>query len=143
MILVDANLLIFAYEARTPAHAAARTWLDAQLNGAAPVGLPWPALLAYLRITTNPRIFPRAQTMQRAWKQVEAWLGAEPAWIPQPTPRHVEILGHLLTGARTTRDLTSDAHLAALAIEHGLTLCSPDSDFARFQGLRWIDPLQT
>ncbi len=141
MILVDANLLIYAYEARTPGHAAARTWLDAQLNGAAPVGLPWPALLAYLRITTNPRIFPRAQTMQQAWKQVEAWLGAEPAWIPQPTPRHAEILGRLLTGVRTTRDLTSDAHLAALAIEHGLTLCSTDSDFARFAGLRWTNPL--
>lgn len=141
MILVDANLLIYAYEARTPAHAAARTWLDEQLNGPAPVGLPWLALLAYLRITTNPRVFQRPQTMQQAWKQVEAWLGAESAWVPEPTPRHAEIFAKLLLGARLTRDLTSDAHLAALAIEHGLTLCSADNDFARFAGLRWTNPL--
>ena len=141
MILVDANLLIYAYEARTPYHAAARTWLDEQLNGAAPVGLPWLALLAYLRITTNPRVFPRPQTMQQAWKQVDAWLGAEPAWIPQPTPQHPEVFSHLLLSARATRDLTSDAHLAALAIEHGLTLCTTDNDFGRFPGLRWTNPL--
>lgn len=143
MILVDANLLIYAYEQRTPQHAPARTWLDAQLSASAPVGLPWLALLAYLRITTNTRAFPRAQSMQQAWAQVEAWLGAAPAWIPQPGPRHAELLGQLLVSTRVSRDLTSDAHLAALAIEHGLTLCTTDSEFARFTylGLRWENPL--
>ena len=79
--------------------------------------------------------------MAEAWEQVTAWVSAEPAWIPQPTERHAEILGRLLTLPGVHGNLVPDAHLAALAIEHGLTLCSTDGDFARFPGLRWIDPL--
>jgi toxin-antitoxin system PIN domain toxin len=141
LILVDANLLIYAHELRTPEHQAARDWLDAQINGASRVGLPWLSLLAFLRITTNARIFPRPHTMADAVVQVQEWLSRDNVWIPQPTDRHAEIIASLLIGARVTRDLTSDAHLAALAIEHGLTICSADADFARFPGVRWINPL--
>lgn len=141
MILIDANLLIYAHELRAREHQAARDWLDAQINGPAKVGLPWLVLLAFMRITTNPRVFPRPQTIDQAWKQVQAWLDSDNVWIPQPTNGHAEILSRLLIGARVTRDLTSDAHLAALAIEHGLTVCSTDTDFARFAGVRWINPL--
>lgn len=141
MILIDANLLIYAHELRTQDHQVARSWIDAQINGAARVGLPWLSLLAFLRITTNPRVFSKPHTMANAMDQVRAWLGRDNVWIPQPTDRHAEILSRLLVDARVTRDLTSDAHLAALAIEHGLTLCSTDRDFARFPGLRWMNPL--
>jgi toxin-antitoxin system PIN domain toxin len=141
LILVDANLLIYAHHLRTPQQQAAHAWLDAQINGASRVGLPWPVLLAFMRITTNPRVFPKPHTMADAWKQIDAWLARDNVWIPQPTDRHAETLSRLLIGARVTRNLASDAHLAALAIEYGLTLCSTDSDFARFPGLRWINPL--
>jgi len=117
-------------------------WLDSRLNGSAPVGLPWPSLLAFVRITTNPRIYPQPLTMDAAWEQVEAWLDCEPAWIPAPTERHRALLGPLLARAAGRADLVADAHLAALAIEHGLTLCSTDGDFARFPGLRWENPLR-
>jgi hypothetical protein len=122
-------------------HERARSWLDAQMAGAR-VGLPWQSLVAFVRLVTNPRLFDRPEAPRDAWRQVEQWLDAEPAWIPVPTERHREVLGRLLdeTGARA--NLVHDAHLAALAIEHGLTVASTDGDFARFPGLRWIDPLR-
>lgn len=141
MILVDINLLLYAHVKRAPQHQAARAWLDGQLNGAARVGLPWLCLLGFMRIVTNPRATAPVETMANALAQVRAWLSRENVWSPQPTDRHAEVLAPLLTGAPVTRDLTSDAHLAALAIEHGLTLCSADSDFARFPNLRWTNPL--
>lgn len=141
MILVDINLLLYAHAKRAPQHQAARAWLDEQLNGGVSVGLPWHSLLGFLRIITNPRATVPVETMANAVAQVQAWLGCDNVCIPQPTDRHMEILSRLLAGARVTRDLTSDVHLAALAIEHGLTLCSTDGDFARFAGLRWINPL--
>ena len=141
MILVDANLLIYAHNNASKDHAAAREWLDGQLNGSGPVGLPWPSLLAFLRIVTNPRILQRPQPMADAWAQVEAWLNWETVWVPQPTTRHAEILGKLVRMPAVSANLVPDAHLAALAMEHGLTLCSTDGDFARFEGLRWRNPL--
>lgn len=141
MILVDANLLVYAHSRAMPQHQPARRWLDERLNAGAPVGLPWPSLLAFLRLVSDPRIFPRAQHLGQAWRQVEAWLGCENVWIPQPTARHGAILQALLADAGSAR-LVNDAHLAALAIEHGLTLCSSDRDFARFRGLRWENPLE-
>lgn len=141
MILLDINLLLYAHVKDAPQHSAAREWFDAQLNGPAPVGLPWHSLLGFLRIVTNPRATVPAETMGNALMQAKAWLACSNVWIPHPTDRHTEVLSGLLLGARVTRDLTSDAHLAALAIEHGLTLCSTDTDFARFKGLRWINPL--
>jgi uncharacterized protein len=141
VILVDANLLIYAYFSASPQHQHARDWLDEQLNGFARVGLPWPSLLAFVRLVTNPRIFRQATSPTDAWRQVLDWLDCEPVWIPQPTERHAEVLGSMISLPGMNANLVVDAHLAALAIEHGLTLCSSDGDFARFPELRWTNPL--
>lgn len=129
MILVDANLLIYAYFEESPHHQQSREWLDDQLSGFAAVGLPWPSLLAFVRLVTNPRIFRQAVSPSAAWRQVLDWLACEPAWIPLPSERHAEILGSLISLPSVHGNLVMDAHLAALAIEHGLTLCSSDGDF--------------
>jgi len=140
VILVDANLLLYAHVADFDQHPAARKWLDGRLRGPARVGLPWPSLLGFVRIVSNPRVFPQAEPPADAWRQVEDWLDADVAWVPAPTDRHREVLGRLLP-AVIGPNLVPDAHLAALAIEHGLTLMSTDGDFARFPALRWEDPL--
>ena len=142
MILLDANLLVYAHVTSLTQHHAARSWLDSRLNGPTPVGLPWPTLLSFVRLVSNPRIFEHPQPISKAWKQVDDWLTCPVAWIPQPTERHREILGSFLTDTLGRSNLVPDAHLAALAIEHGLTLCSTDRYFARFPNLRWEDPLQ-
>jgi toxin-antitoxin system PIN domain toxin len=142
VILIDANILIYATNSDSDQHAPAKTWLDAQLSGSGLVGLPWASLLAFLRLATNARIFRRPLTMAVAWGQVSAWLEAEPVWIPQPTDRHANVLGALLGQQGIVGNLVPDAHLAALAIEHGLSLCSTDGDFSRFAGLRWANPLK-
>ncbi|HEY7163295.1 MAG TPA: type II toxin-antitoxin system VapC family toxin [Candidatus Binatia bacterium] len=141
MILLDANLLVYAHLASFQQHEAARPWLDAQLNGNSPVGLLWDSLLTFLRLVTNPRLFERPETILDAWKQVENWLDCETVWIPEPTERHREVLGSLLGGSGIQANLVPDAHLAALVIEHGLTVCSNDRDFGRFKNLRWQNPL--
>ena len=122
-------------------HPAAREWLDARLAGPAPVGLPWPSLTAFLRLVTNPRIFERPEPMADAWRQAEEWLSAPVAWVPGAGERHREVLGQLLREPGVAGNLVPDAHLAALAIEHGLVLCSTDGDFGRFKDLRWENPL--
>ena len=141
MILLDANLLVYAHVRSFAEHDAARSWLDGQLNGSSPVGLPWHSLLAFLRIVTNPRVFQRPEPMASAWGQVEDWLDSDVTWVPEPTERHREVLGSLLAGSGVQANLVPDAHLAALAIEHGLMLCSTDGDFGRFSNLRWQNPL--
>jgi len=141
VILVDANLLLYAANQAAPEHDAARAWLDDRLSGSVRVGLPWPSLLAFVRLATNPVILARPATPSQAWQQVEEWLGAAVAWIPAPGPTHGDVLGPLLRAPFMTSRLVPDAHLAALAIEHGLTLCSSDGDFARFPGLKWQNPL--
>jgi toxin-antitoxin system PIN domain toxin len=141
VILIDANLLVYARVSSAAQHQSARRWLDEQLNGTARVGLPWPSLLAFVRLITNPRIFERPETIAASWKQVEEWLDCAPVWIPAPTDRHCQILGSLLSGGTLRANLVPDAHVAALAIEHGLTLCSTDGDFARFPHLKWVNPL--
>jgi uncharacterized protein len=141
VILVDANLLVYAHVRSFPQHARARDWLDDQLSRGAPVGLPWATLLAFLRLVTNPRVFQQPEPVAEAWRQVGAWLGVGAVWIPQETNRHGEILGALLVATGAQANLVPDAHLAALAIEHGLLLCSADGDFARFPNLRWRNPL--
>jgi len=141
VILVDANLLLYAHVSNFPQHETAREWLDGKLNGAAPVGLPWESLLAFLRLVTNPRVFEQPETTTAAWGQVQAWLTCANVWIPLPTERHRAVLGDLLSATGAHANLVPDSHLAALAIEHGLVLCSSDGDFARFPGLRWENPL--
>jgi len=139
--LVDANILVYAHVRSLAQHDRAREWLDQQLNGTALVGLPWPTLLTFLRLVTNPRVFEHAELMADAWRQVLAWLDCETAWIPQPGERHTEFLARFLGLPGVHANLVPDAHLAALAMEHGLVLCSTDGDFARFPGLRWLNPL--
>jgi hypothetical protein len=143
VILVDANLLIYSQVSQLKQHPAAREWLDGRLSDSdSRVGLPWPSLLAFVRIVANPRVFERSTTVTAAWAQVERWLELESVWIPMPTGRHAAVLKRLLAETGEEGDLVPDTHLAALAIEHGLTLCSADRGFARFSGLRWENPLE-
>ena len=141
MILVDANILVYAHVGSLAQHERARAWLDTALSGSSRVGLPWPSLLGFLRLVTNPRVFQRPESMADAWTQASAWLDADVAWIPQPTDRHRDVFASLLGAPGMQANLVPDAHLAALAIEHGLTLCSTDGDFGRFPSLHWQDPL--
>ena len=141
MILVDANLLLYAANRAAPEHEAARSWLDDQLNRSARVGLPWPSLLAFVRLASNPVIVREPVTPGDAYQQIEEWLACDSVWIPAPGLQHAEILRSFLRQPWMTSRLVPDAHLAALAIEHGLTLCSTDGDFARFAGIRWENPL--
>jgi uncharacterized protein len=141
LILVDANLLLYAVVSDYPQHAAAHAWLDARLNDYPRVALPWPSLLAFLRISTNPRLFSNPFSMADAWRRVERWLDVDNVWTPVPGDRHRHILGGFIGGPAASPKLVSDGHLAALAIEHGLVLCSTDGDFARFPGVRWQNPL--
>jgi uncharacterized protein len=141
LILVDANLLIYAHVNAFAQHRAARDWLDEQLNDISRVGLPWASLLAFLRVVTNPRIFEHPEPIADAWAQVMAWLACDTTWIPEPTEHHSETLGRLIALTGVHGNLVPDVHVAALAIEHGITLCSTDGDFGRFPGLRWLNPL--
>ncbi len=140
-MLLDANLLLYAALDDFPQHPAARTWLEAQLNGPRRVGVPWFSLLAFVRITTNPRLFEKPLDTASAWQQVREWLDRPQIWIPTPTERHGELLERMLLATNATGNLVSDAHLASLAVEHGQTLYSTDRDFAAFPDLHWVNPL--
>ncbi len=140
MILVDANILIYAKIAEMPNHEVARRWLDQSINGTSPVGLPWQSLLAFVRITTNHRVFPKPMSVSRAWAQVEEWLACPTVWTPTEGASHARLLATLMTDDLKFGDVP-DANLAALAIENGLELCTADAGFARFVGLRWRNPL--
>lgn len=140
-MLVDANLLLYAVDEESPHHDAARTWLEAVLNGDRRVGLAWPTLSAFLRISTNPRALDRPLTAVEAWSFVEDWLDAPTVWTPGAGDRHREIVGGLVTSLDLRANLIPDAVLAALCIEYGLEIYSADSDFARFTEVRWTNPL--
>ncbi|MFT3872258.1 MAG: PIN domain-containing protein [Nocardioides sp.] len=139
-MIVDANVLLYAVDDQSPFHESARTWMDSALNGVERVGLPWASLMAFQRIITHPRATATPLTAKDAWGYVTDWLDAERAWIPSPGARHREILGRLLVSDDLRGNLVTDAHLAALALEHGTGICSFDSDFARFPDLRWLNP---
>jgi uncharacterized protein len=140
-MLVDANLLLYAVDSRSPFHERARDWLIAALNGQVRVGLPWQCLVAFVRIATHPRASEHPLTPRQAWAHIHDWLACEVAWTPTPTDRHADVLGSLIVDHDLRGNLVSDAHLAALAIEHGLRIYSADSDFARFPQVSWINPL--
>jgi len=142
VILVDANLLLYAKICGYPQHSRAREWLDSKLNGSHRVGLPWPSLLAFLRISTNPRVFECPLPLGDAWQQVRSWLDLPKVWVPLATDRHAEVLEGVLADGEAGGNLVPGCHLAALAIEHGLVLCSADRDFSRFRDLRWENPLR-
>jgi toxin-antitoxin system PIN domain toxin len=140
-MLLDANLLIYAHDASSPFHARAHAWIEEQLNGPRRVAIPWPSVLAFLRLTTNPRVTGRPLSPAQAWHHVEDWFASPVAWAPVPTEGHRQLLGRLVTELQLGANLIPDAHLAALAMEHGLEVCSADADFARFPDLRWRNPL--
>ena len=140
-MLLDANLLLYAVDRSSRFHETAADWLTEQLNGPVRVGIPWQSLVAFLRISTHPRAAGSPLTPDDALGYVEDWLTADSVWTPVPGPRHGELLADLVQRYQLRGNLISDAHLAALALEHGLPLVSADSDFARFTDLRWINPL--
>jgi toxin-antitoxin system PIN domain toxin len=141
MIILDANLLIYAVNADAPFNSRAKSWLESALSGQETVGFPWNVLLAFLRLTTRPGLFPNPLPPGTAFDLLASWLDQPSATIVHPGPRHLTVLRDLLAPLGTGGNLTSDGHLAALAIEHGAQLCSTDTDFARFRGLKWRNPL--
>lgn len=140
MIVVDTNLLIYAINQDSPDHAACKRWLENQLSSAH-VGLPWLVVTGFVRITTNPRVLERPLSVERALAYVEEWLALPNVIVAEPGQQHWSVLSRLLLRAGAAGNLTSDAHLAAIAIEHAALLCSADNDFKRFQGVQHFNPL--
>jgi toxin-antitoxin system PIN domain toxin len=139
--LVDVNLLLYAVNEEAPLHVKAKAWFEETLSGTEPIGLEWTVLLAFLRLSTRGAIFPRPLSFDSALLLIRSWLDQPCSVVVGPGDRHLDVLEGLLRPFGTAGSLVSDAHLAAVAIEHGAELCSCDSDFGRFPGLRWTDPL--
>jgi toxin-antitoxin system PIN domain toxin len=141
VILVDANLLIYAIDADSPHHAQSRRWLEETLSGDTSVGLPWLVVLAFVRITTRAGIMRNPLSPEQAVGFVDEWLAQPYVVLVGPSENHWAVLRNLLLATGTAGNLTSDAHLAALAIEHGCEIASADNDFLRFQGVVLVNPL--
>lgn len=141
-MLVDANLLLYATDSTSPFHQRAAKWLESVLNGPARVALPWQVLSAFLRISTHPRAWNQPLDPILAVEQVHAWLAVRTTWTPEPGPGYGRILLDLIATHQARGNLITDVQLAALAVEHGLTIYSADSDFARFSTVGWVNPLQ-
>jgi toxin-antitoxin system PIN domain toxin len=139
--LPDVNLLLYAVDAEAPRHVAARAWLESALSGTEEIAFASAVLLGFIRIATNPAAFEDPLPPDEAFTYVEEWLAQPVASTLAPGPNHFTLMRELLQPLGVAGNLTSDAHLAALAIEHGAELCSSDTDFGRFNGLRWTDPL--
>jgi toxin-antitoxin system PIN domain toxin len=142
MIVLDVNLLIYAYDTTCPDHSAARAWIEEIFSGIEPIGIPWQTLSAFLRVLTYPGTLGERFTMKHALSIVDGWLELPQIRALSPGERHWDLFRELLLKADVRGKLTSDAALAALAIEYGGVLYSADRDFARFPGLRWVNPLQ-
>lgn len=141
MKIVDANVLMYAINSDAPRHEPARRWLETQLSGNEPVGFAWIVLLAVLRLSTRSGLFARPLTPEQGFSLIDAWLAAPAAQIVHPGVRHARLLRELLLPLGVAGNLSSDAHLAAIALEYGAELVSSDNDFARFPGLQWVNPL--
>ena len=141
MTLIDANLLLYGTNHQAVEHERTTDWLEGQLNGKQRVGMPWESLTAFVRLATNPRVTVRPLKPAEAWAFVEEWLAVPVVWIPIPTEQHAQVLGGLIVKYGLSGKLVPDAHLAAIAIQHGLEVCSADTDFARFTEIRWRNPL--
>ena len=141
MILVDANLLLYAEDSLSEHHQTARTWWDAQLSGAEPICLCWPVLTAFIRIGTNVRLHRRPLTLGEAVERVQSWFDQPCVRIIHPGEQHWAIFQVMLRDGKAIGSLVSDAHLAAMAVEHNCILQSTDVDFARFKGLKWNNPI--
>lgn len=140
-MLIDANVLLYAVDATSPFNERAAAWMESALSGDIAVGFPWQSIGAFVRIVTHPRISDRPLSGAEAWQFVDEWLSAPNAWIPPASESTARILAGLADRLPITGNLVPDAQLAALAIEFGVVLVSCDGDFARFPGLRWINPL--
>ena len=143
MILVDANILLYAEDSLSAHHEAARTWWDEQLSGSSPVCLCWPVLTAFIRIATNARLHQRPLTLRESVDRVQSWFQQPCVRMIHPTERHWDIFRQMLHDGNATANLVPDAHLAALAFEHNCQLCSTDTDFARFPRLKWLNPISS
>ena len=141
MILVDANILLYAEDQLSPHHGAARAWWDAELSGVSPICLCWTVLGAFIRIGTNSRVFERPLSLDQALARIQSWMDQPCTRIVGPTERHWVVFQKMLREGQAVANLVTDAHLAALAVEHGCELISTDSDFSRFSGIRWRNPL--
>lgn len=141
MKLVDVNLLLYALDETSPRHTQAKPWLEEVLSGSETVAFAWVVMLAFVRLATHPSVFERPLDADEALDVVDGWLAQPCVTVIAPTDRHADVLRELLRPLGTAGNLTTDAHLAALAIEHGAQLCSCDADFGRFSGLRHLDPL--
>ena len=141
MKLPDVNILLYAVDEGSARHQPARTWVEERLSGTETFALAWVVLLAFIRLTTSSRVFRSPLTISEALDLVDGWLAQPCATVVHPTNRHASVLRELLEPLGTAGNLTADAHLAALALEHGAELCSTDGDFSRFAGLRWANPL--
>ena len=141
MILVDANILLYAEDSLSEHHETARIWWDSQLSGSDPVGLCWPVLGAFIRIGTNARLHQHPLTLKEAVERVQSWLNQPCVHLVLPTDQHWPCFQRMLRSGNAVGNLVSDAHLAALAVEHNCVLQSTDSDFSRFRGLKWKNPL--
>ncbi len=137
MKLLDLNLLIYAVNEDTAHHKAAKSWLETQCNGTESIGIPWIVILGFLRIMTNGKIFPNPLTEEAALNLIDAWLQHPLMQTPEPGLNHWSLVQELILETGTAGNLTSDIHLAAIAIEHGAKLYTLDADFSRFKGLRW------
>jgi uncharacterized protein len=140
-MIVDANVLLYAVDVGSPFHKSAKHWLETSFSQPTRIGLPWASLLAFQRISTHPRASARPLSPGRAWSFVADWLDADATWVPVPGDRHAEIIRDLIAAGDLRGNLVTDAHLAALAIEHGVGICSTDSDFARFPQITWVNPI--
>jgi uncharacterized protein len=138
--LVDVNVLLYAVDEDSPHHEVAKPWLEKQLSGPETFAFAWTVLLAFIRLVTNPRVFEKPLSSDEALDLVDSWLAQANATVLHSTDRHGQLLRELLAPLGTAGNLTSDAHLAALAIEHGAELCSGDADFGRFGSLQWTNP---
>ena len=141
MILTDANILIYAYNELASEHRSARTWLRTSLAGPEPIAFSWLAIMAFVRVATNKKIFSKPYSTNESFDVVENWLSAPGSLILTPGGEHLKIVKRLANESGVYGAMLTDAHIAALAIEHGITLATTDSDFSQFNGLKWINPL--
>jgi hypothetical protein len=141
LIVPDVNLLVYAHNSDAPHHQAARGWVEAVLSGTRPVGLAWVVMLGYVRLMTSRAVRVDPIAPAEAIGDVRSWLARPQVVVIQPGKRHLDLLEQMMVHGSATGTHSTDAHLAAIAIEHQAELCSNDTDFARFPGLRWSDPL--
>lgn len=139
-VLVDANVVLWAHHRQFDRHDRAREWWATTLSHTPVVGVPWPTVLAFVRISTHPRALRQPLDVSTAFSVVEGWLARPNVTTPVPTDRHAALYGQMLRDGKAAGNHSTDAHLAALAVEWGLVLVSADRDFGRFPGVRWQDP---